>query len=114
MNAILIDSKNRIVTKIEITEDIKDIQQALDCQIFTTGTYLENGDVVFVDDEGLINGTDHFFAYSGAHQPFAGNGLIVGTGPEGETVDCEVSLLEVASKVKFYDINELALLLDIF
>jgi hypothetical protein len=114
MKAILIDAKNRIVSNIEISEDIKDIQDALNCRIFTTGMYLKNKDVMFVDDEGLLNGTHDFFTYKGAHQPFAGNGLIMGSGPEGETVDCKVSLIEVAQNVNFYGIEELALIMEEF
>ena len=56
-----------------------------------------------------MNGTDVFFTYEGAHQPFAGNGLIMGCDDEGESVDCKIGLTEVKEKVKFYSRYELAL-----
>jgi hypothetical protein len=38
----------------------------------------------------------------------------MGSGPEGETVDCKVSLIEVAQNVNFYGIEELALIMEEF
>lgn len=82
--AILIDAESKEVKEVDYN-DYKDIQSILRVSIFTTGLVLndiqtERGDTLFVDDEGLINGTEHFFALYIDNQGhvFAGNGLIVG------------------------------------
>ena len=39
----------------------------------------ENGDTLYVNDEGLLDDSiDYGFIIEGGHQPFAGNGVIVG------------------------------------
>lgn len=109
MKAILIDSINKEVKEVEIGKGIDKMYEFLNCQCFTIATYLPKEDAIFVDDEGLMNGTDSFFTYEGAHQPFAGNGLIMGCDDMGESEDCKVDLTEVKNKVKFYSRYELAL-----
>jgi hypothetical protein len=109
MKAILIDSINKEVKEVEIGKGIDEMYKFLQCQCFTIASYLPKEDAIFVDDEGLMNGTDVFFTYEGAHQPFAGNGLIMGCDDEGESVDCKIELTEVKEKVKFYSRYELAL-----
>ena len=109
MKAFLIDSINKEVKEVEIGKGIDEMYKFLNCQCFTIATYLPKDDAIFVDDEGLMNGTDVFFTYEGAHQPFAGNGLIMGCDDMGESVDCKVSLDEVKNKVNFYTRYELAL-----
>jgi hypothetical protein len=109
MKAILIDSINKEVKEVEIGKGIEQMYEFLKCQYFTIGSYLDKQDAIFVDDEGLMNGTDTFFTYEGAHQPFAGNGLIMGCDDEGESEDCKISFDEVTKKVKFYDRYELSM-----
>ncbi len=109
MKAILIDSVNKEVKEIEIGKGIEEMYKFLQCECFTIASYLDKQDAIFVDDEGLMNGTDVFFTYEGAHQPFAGNGLIMGCDDEGESVDCKISFAEAKDKVKFYSRYELAL-----
>jgi len=109
MKAILINSKTKEVKEVEMGKDYREIYKQLECELFTIGAYLDKEDAIFVDDEGLMNGTDVFFTFEGAHQPFAGNGLIMGCDDEGESVDCKVDIDEVKNKVKFYDRYELSL-----
>ena len=109
MKAILINAKTKEVKEVEMGKDYNEIYTQLGCELFTAGMYMEQSDVMYVDDEGLINGTDEFFTLEGAHQPFAGNGLIMGTDDEGESTDCKLSFNEVKNKVKFYDRYELSL-----
>ena len=109
MKAILIDSINKEVKEVEIGKGIDEMYKFLNCQCFTIASYLPKEDAIFVDDEGLMNGTDVFFTFEGAHQPFAGNGLICGSDKDGETTDCKIDIDEVKSKVQFYDRNTLAM-----
>lgn len=103
MKAILIDAKAHEVREVE-TGDYKTYYPLLNCQTFTAATYLPNNDCLLVDDEGLLNAPLDFFTYEGAHQPFAGNGLFIGSSEEGETIPVKTTLAEVQSKVKFLNV----------
>jgi hypothetical protein len=58
-----------------------------------------NGDVIYVDDEGLLKPLDWFFAIKGGHQPFAGYGLVLGSNDEGESVSARIALQDLKRRV---------------
>jgi hypothetical protein len=64
-----------------------------------TLVYLENGDCLFVDDEGLLKPLDWFFAVKGLHQPLAGCGLVLGADRDGETVSARTTLDDLKRRV---------------
>lgn len=97
--AILINSELQTITEVEYNS-IDDIQRLIGCRCFTVATYLDNEDAIYVDDEGLYT-PQFFFEYKGAHQPFAGNGLVVGANDEGEGADVKISLEDVKKNVTF-------------
>jgi hypothetical protein len=109
MKAIKIDAVKREVIEVDITSDYNDINKEIGSQIFTIAHSLKKRDTIMVDDEGLFNNENIFFVYNGAHQPFAGNGLIVGCNSKGDTVDCKIDINEVKQNVEFYDRNTLAM-----
>lgn len=83
-----IDCANGIVKEVTIT-GLADLQRCVGGLIcFAHGW--DNGDVLFVDDEGLLKGNTRGFEIQGAHQPFMGSGVIVGRevyDDEGECID---------------------------
>lgn len=109
MKAILIDSYNKTVRELDLDDNIKMLFQwyeHIQCHTVTVGCDLNDHDSIIVDDEGLLKPCDHFFYYEGAHQPFAGNGLVVGVDEEGDTVGCNITLEEVEAKVRFLSREE--------
>ena len=109
MKAILIDSYNRVVEEVSLDPDQNMLHQWYDhikCDMAQVGHYITEHDSIIVDEEGLLKPCDHFFTYDGAHQPFAGNGLVVGVDEDGETVACDITLDEVKSKVRFHNTVE--------
>ena len=116
MKAIFIDAVNRKVEKIDFNYngDISMIQEKIGCSCFTA-VGLETGqDAVYVDDEGAINGTNDYFFIKGHHQPYAGNGLILGCDNEGYSTDAECFDSFDPDTVKFMDRDELALMVLAF
>lgn len=104
MKAILIDVFNKTVTQIKLDNNKDMLDQwyhVIKADIVEVAHYITDYDSILVDEEGLLKSCDHFFFYEGAHQPFAGNGLIVGVDKEGETVDCDISAKEVENNVQF-------------
>lgn len=105
MKAIKIDAVTQTVTEVQYSGDFRDIYRIIGCQCFDV-VGLENGDVCFVDDEGLYNHID-FFELPNTHQPLAGNGLIVGTdGESGESVACLSTIEDIKEQVTFLNIFE--------
>jgi hypothetical protein len=110
--AVLIDAVKREIKEVDVN-DYRDICPLLNnCRMFTIGHYLNNGndkqdtDVIYVDDEGLLTDPKHFFTFEGGHQPYAGNGLVVGSDFKGESADVLISVEEVKNKVKFLSPSE--------
>jgi hypothetical protein len=64
-----------------------------------TSVEIGDGDVIYVDDEGLLKPLDWFFAVKGGHQPFAGCGLVFGSDAEGETVSARIALKELKRRI---------------
>jgi hypothetical protein len=58
-----------------------------------------NGDIIYVDGEGLLKPLDWFFAVKGSHQPFAGCGLVLGSNEEGESVSAMIALQELKRRI---------------
>ena len=99
----LIDPYKAEVQPITVPmDDHEEIQRQLDCRVFTTGGYLENGDVVFVDDEGMLKGPTHFFRIKGLNdQPLAGRGVVLGSDGHGGSADVKTSESEMMSRVRW-------------
>lgn len=101
MKAIFIDAEKRELREMSIT-DFRDIRAAVaDGGSFTFAMELENGDTIYVDDEGLVKNYEHFFEVTGGHQPFAGNGLVVGNDEMGESRDVASSIETLRGMVTF-------------
>lgn len=102
MKAILIDSATRNVSEVNFDGDWKSIAPLIGCQTFAV-VYLNNGDVVYVDDEGLLGTPNNFFELGDIGQPIAGNGLIVGSTDDGDNTDCLSTVNEIRNDVIFMD-----------
>lgn len=81
--AILIDAANREIREIEYSGtygDPRSLQNIIGGYIELAWTF-DNGDVLFVDEEGMFKPQRHFFRLSGYPngRPFAGSGVIVGS-----------------------------------
>lgn len=97
MRAILIDAKNKTVTETQV-HGLPGLQNAVGGYIECAHDF-DNGDTCYVNEEGLFQFED-FFMIDGAHQPFAGNGIIVGLDQEsGETTDAKAEINDL--KIKF-------------
>lgn len=106
MRAIIIDAKKQEVREEDIRGGLKSLQQIVGGFIERACCPDDTHDL-FVDEEGLLKHPEYFFEYEGAHQPFAGNGVIVSHDDEGETKAATLSLDEVRSHVKFMRAEEL-------
>jgi hypothetical protein len=110
MRAIKIDATARAVEEIDIPADpargALDGLQAVVGGLIDRATVLKNGDSLFVNGEGLLNGTRDFFVIEGCPQPFPGNGVIIGHDGEEGSAPAKSSIAEIKRRVQFIDIGE--------
>jgi hypothetical protein len=109
MKAILIDSTARTVKEVQLVEGhtLEGMYKHLGVELVERAFELPNGDDCFVDEEGLMKDSQGFFMYKGAHQPFAGNGIIVGLNEDGETIAAKSNVDEVKSQITFYTLADM-------
>jgi hypothetical protein len=109
MKAILINSIEQTVTEIEYSGNWRDISKLIGCDLFTV-VNMGKGDTIFVDDEGLLKDPQYFFKLDTYRSLLAGNGLILGSDDEGESIACKVTVEEMRSRISF--INRETLVMD--
>jgi len=112
MKAILIDVHNETVRQVEVNDDnvLQSWYKLLICTMVQVAHYFNEKDSIMCDEEGLftMNDDSKFFSIEGGHQPFIGNGLVVGVDPmDGVSVDPCITVEEVRSKVKFHNMSEI-------
>ena len=116
MKAILIDSKQKSVSLVMVGDEahnmLHDMHTKIGCDIFTSAGHLQHEDMqdtLYVDDNGLINGTEEFFFNPDFYpHPLAGNGLIIGTDVAGESIDVKSETSQVAKNTEFMSRAEMA------
>ena len=100
--AILLNARNNTVEFITI-KDYTDISKFGKFDLFTTVDMDERGNTMYVDDEGLLNGTNVGFEVDGYEQPLMGNAVILGTNrTTGDSKDTDLSLEDVAKMVNCF------------
>lgn len=102
MVAIFIDAKNRQVSPVTTKGQLEDFYRIMNVEMVEIAEYWENGDTLWVDEEGLINGTDFGFEINGNR--YLGNGMIYGTNRENpENNDSAVTKID-SLKIKFFEL----------
>lgn len=101
MKSILIDPFTRTIKEVEYDGDFHQIYEFIHCDTFDCVRVNENGDAIFVDDEGLISGKEQaFFGWLGYPQPLAGRGIVLGSNlTDGESADTTITLEEARELV---------------
>ena len=112
IKAILIDPFEKTVSEVQLDgDDYRAIYPLISrpedqVDTFTSGLAMLDGDMVLVDDEGLINWWERgqaFFEIIGGHQPLAGKGLVMGSNTQGESTSVRVTLGQMQELVRWVD-----------
>jgi hypothetical protein len=102
MKAYLVNPFEQTITEVRYSGNYQQIYSHLDCDCFTVADFNEQGDCVFVDDEGLISGKhQEFFMIDGYPTPLAGMGLILGTNQEGESTAPSITIDQARAMVQW-------------
>ena len=99
--AILLDPQTSSIMPTEVG-DFEDIQRKIGCRCFTCVRFPDGKHVAYVDDEGLINGTEYGTVFSDDiyPEPLAGRVLILGDDGAGGDADCELTGADIKKMVK--------------
>ena len=98
MKGILIDAYNTNIREVEVPKGIQAIYDLIHVETFECVRIDENN-ICYVDEKGLINGTRVGFMLSFYPQPLMGSGLILGCNEEGESVDTTLTVERVQKKM---------------
>jgi hypothetical protein len=105
MKAWLINPFDRTITEVEHNGDYRHIYTLIDCDTFDCVRFSDNGDAIYVDDEGLLKdlSKQQFFALPSIfpESAYAGKGLVLGVDGAGDTVAPDTSLDEMKKLVVF-------------
>ena len=104
VKAIVIDPFNQQVYEKEIGQDhLPDMKAIVGGYIEAAGRF-DNGDVLFVNEEGLFKKNQKFFNVSElSPSPLAGVGFVLGHDEEGAGQDAGMSDLDLAMKVEWVE-----------
>jgi hypothetical protein len=106
MKMYIIDAENRTFREAENT-GLESLQGVVGGYIETAFNF-PNDDCAYVNEEGLYQGYQFGFMIKGAHQPFMGNGVVVGSNPRtGDDADVKMSLPELQAQVKFLSLQDM-------
>ena len=86
MKAYLIDPWNELISVVTYQGTIENIYKHIGASTFDVVRINEEGDAIYVDDEGLYRQPQQFWAYEDYPHPIAGKGLVLGTDHEGESI----------------------------
>ena len=98
-SAIIINAEKQIIDEIEITDKFTDISDAIECEYFAVGARLENGDILYVDDMGLLKDIKYGFYWKSSLM--VGNGIVVGCKRDGDIQDVMSRIGQIEDIVKF-------------
>ena len=107
MKAILINPKEEIIRVISYDGDYKSIYQILECRMFECVYPFDNGDTLFIDEEGLLKDSNYSFSIKADDkkqfpwQTVMGKALVLGTDAEGEMIECKSKLEDIKNQIKF-------------
>jgi Domain of unknown function (DUF3846) len=105
MRAIIINAKDRTINETQIDGSLKSLQQIVGGLIQPVYDGLDDNHHCYVNEEGLLDGPQHFFMFKDGHQPLAGNGVIVGSANVGDEAPCTLPLDWVKERVTFMDLD---------
>jgi hypothetical protein len=103
IKAILIDPETRTIREVLVDEKdfLDSCYKLIGCNLIEVAVDLDD-DTIYVDEEGLCKQVKGLFEVVGAHQPFAGRGLVVGYNASADKhVDTTLSVQDVVDIVRW-------------
>tara|TARA_B100000683_G_scaffold146539_1_gene142029 strand:+ start:646 stop:1062 length:417 start_codon:yes stop_codon:yes gene_type:complete len=77
------------------------IRDLIDCRVFSFVRLYDNGDGVYIDDEGLYAENRYFWIHRNYPQPLVNKGMFAGTDPEGDIAVPQTSFKTLEKDIHF-------------
>lgn len=107
MRAIKIDVVNQTITEVEMKgSSLNEMYRLLECEMIEAitlnrATKKKPGNILWVDEEGLLKPSIGYFELEDFPQTLSGHGLVTGIDYDGETVATTLSVEEISSKIEW-------------
>ena len=105
MRAILINPQQESIRHISYDGDYKSIYRIIQCTTFEAVYPFDNGDTLWIDEEGLLRESNFAFNIRADNAKFnqtiMGSALILGTDAEGESIECKSNLDDIKNRINF-------------
>ena len=105
MKAILINPQQESIRHISYDGDYKSIYRIIQCTTFEAVYPFDNGDTLWIDEEGLLKESNFAFNIKADNPKFnqtiMGSALILGTDAEGESIECKSNLDDIKNRINF-------------
>lgn len=109
IQAIKVDVFNQKIELIEIQSSWPSIYHELECNLIQAiYPKLSGHDFMYIDEEGLfVDEPKGAFSIKGFYGIFLGNGLILGSDLEGNSLSCKSTVDEIKGMIRFEEIENL-------
>jgi len=110
IDIIVIDPLLKIISTKTIEDTLSDLQESIGGHGIEI-VYIDGGEIMYVDEEGLYRDNQSFFVYTsddGVKTPFAGKAIVLGTNGAGESASTKFSVLDISKKIEFLSVSEIA------
>ena len=105
MKALFIDPTDETIRFLSYDGDYKSIYRILGCRTFEAVYPFDNGDTLWIDEEGLLKDSNFAFNIRADNPKFnqtiMGKALVLGTDAEGESIECKTTLEDLKSRISF-------------
>jgi hypothetical protein len=109
MKAYLINPELISIEEVEIEENsdgepqLDHIRGLIGCSWIDVARLTNStGDVIYVDDEGMLKDGNELFGHEEYYSPLAGIGIVLGTDNQGNTIAPTVTLEQLKNKVCWF------------
>ena len=105
MKALFIDPTDETIRFLSYDGDYKSIYRILGCRTFEAVYPFDNGDTLWIDEEGLLKDSNFAFNIRADNPKFnqtiMGKALVLGTDAEGESIECKTTLEDLKGRINF-------------
>ena len=109
MRSIIINPYDRTISEIDHDGDLRTMYETIKCDgvgmVRVNRRADGSGDVLWLDDDGLLIEGKPIFIWEGYKHPLAGIGLIMGVNDEGENAPAGIALNSVREQVRWTELE---------
>lgn len=117
MKVLFINATEKIISEVEINgeDTLHESYRLIGCELVEAPIIFDEEDTIYVDEEGLYKDDQPGFQltippngeYKGSIWEFSGNGIVLGTDEEGNSISPKMGIEYLASMIEWRTIEEI-------